>query len=254
MAERTYFRPGVSNRTASDVAQSFWNGGRARIASRNPIANIAGGVGGLFSNFLFGGIRQNSFDRHANEIANSQEDWSRRAGDSLMNSAGADALNRMQGRGFDQSWFHSEGLPGITSPRGNDGGFQPIDLDYGQQVADENTNGFPGITSANPYARPLMSAPAQTNLVANMSGGGARDAFAGGGQSSARGGSSNWGNTFQSLGDLGTQGGGLDPQRNQNVGEQRLRQRARAMLEKDPNDARAKDWFARMRENATAGK
>lgn len=144
----------------------------------------------------------------------------------------------------------------LSGGQSQDAVFNPIDLDFGQQVDEESPNGYPGITSENTYApKPLMNTVvAPTNTVANISGGGARDAFAGGGQSSARGGSSNWGNTFQSLGDLGTQGGGLDPQRNQNVGEQRLRQKARAMLEKDPNDARAQDWFARMRENATAGK
>ena len=258
----TEFRPGTANRSAADIARSFARGGMSRISSRSPIANIAGGVGGLVSNFILGGARQNRFDTHADEIADSRTDWNRRAGDSLMESAGADAMNRMQARGFDPAWFQDRGMPGITSPRGNDGGFQPIDLDYGQQVAEESPNGLPGITSANPYARPLMSTVAP-NTVANISGGGARDAFAGGGQSSARGGSSNWGNTFQSLGDLGSQGSGTsglgggfttNPNHLRYVGETRARKQVRAMLDKDPNDAKAQDWFARLRENATAGK
>ena len=128
-------------------------------------------------------------------------------------------------------------------------------------------SGLPGITSPNPYSngdnggagqntspaqmlQPIGSAPPPNQI----SGGGARDAFAGGGRSSAGGGSSDWGNTFASLGMLGSQGGGLDPQRNRYVGEHRLKKSLHDDLKKDPNNQKAQEWLARLRENATAGR
>ena len=146
------------------------------------------------------------------------------------------------------------------------GNFKPINLDYGQTVApDTSVEGLPGLTSPNTYApantqglsanaAALANYVPPPNTVANMSGGGARDNFAGGGQSSARGGSSDWSNTFASLGMLGSQGGGLDPQSNRNVGHDRLRKTLRNRLKENPNDQKALAWLAQMHENAQAGK
>ena len=112
-----------------------------------------------------------------------------------------------------------------------------IDMDYGQNpdIVLNQDGGLPGITGPNIYSG-TPSAP--TGLDA-MSGGGARDAFAG------TSGSSDWGNTFASLGMLGSSGGshnsmgGPTAIADNLAGHSALRNRLRERLRQNPNDQSA---------------
>lgn len=113
-------------------------------------------------------------------------------------------------------------------------------------------SGLPGITSPNPYSngdnggagqntspaqmlRPIGSAPPPNQI----SGGGARDAFAG------TSGSSDWGNTFASLGMQGSSGGSHNSMAGPTAiadslaGQSALRNRLREQLRQNPNDQSA---------------
>lgn len=113
-------------------------------------------------------------------------------------------------------------------------------------------SGLPGITSPNPYSngdnggagqntspaqmlQPIGSAPPPNQI----SGGGARDAFAG------TSGSSDWGNTFASLGMQGSSGGSHNSMAGPTAiadslaGQSALRNRLREQLRQNPNDQSA---------------
>lgn len=120
-------------------------------------------------------------------------------------------------------------------------------------------SGLPGITSPNPYSngdngsagqntspatmlQPIGSAPPPNQI----SGGGARDAFAG------TSGSSDWGNTFASLGMQGSSGGSHNSMAGPTAiadslqGRSALRNRLREQLAQDPNNQSALNLRAQM--------
>lgn len=120
-------------------------------------------------------------------------------------------------------------------------------------------SGLPGITSPNPYSngdngsagqntspatmlQPIGSAPPPNQI----SGGGARDAFAG------TSGSSDWGNTFASLGMQGSSGGSHNSMAGPTAiadslqGQSALRNRLREQLRQNPNDQSALNLRAQM--------
>lgn len=112
-----------------------------------------------------------------------------------------------------------------------------IDLNYGQNpdIVLNQDGGLPGITGPNIYS---VTPSAPTGLDA-MSGGGARDAFAG------TSGSSDWGNTFASLGMQGSSGGSHNSMAGPTAiadslaGQSALRNRLREQLRQNPNDQSA---------------
>ena len=128
-------------------------------------------------------------------------------------------------------------------------------------------SGLPGITSPNPYSngdngsagqntspatmlQPIGSAPPPNQI----SGGGARDAFAG------TSGSSDWGNTFASLGMQGSSGGSHNSMAGPTAiadslqGQSALRNRLREQLRQNPNDQSALALREQMRANRGAGR
>lgn len=127
-----------------------------------------------------------------------------------------------------------------------------IDMDYGQNpdIVLNQDGGLPGITGPNIYSG-TPSAP--TGLDA-MSGGGARDSFAGGQ------GSSDWGATFASLGMQGSSGGSHNSMAGPTAiadslaGQSALRNRLREQLRQDPNDQSALALREQMRANRGAGR
>ena len=193
--------------------------------------------------------------------------------------------------GFDQyNQAHApDGLPGIISPKTFDGspsygmygtlgipnyayGNAPIspylsgdfsqsqsprllpliDMDYGQNpdIVLNQDGGLPGITGPNIYSG-TPSAP--TGLDA-MSGGGARDRFAGGH------GSSDWGATFASLGMQGSSGGSRNSMAGPTAiadslaGQSALRNRLREQLRQNPDDQSALALREQMRANRGGGR
>ena len=152
------------------------------------------------------------------------------------------------------------GMSGITSPqRGNyptpQGPQQSALaslLGLNNYQGNSPGSGLPGITSPNPYSngdnggagqntspaqmlQPIGSAPPPNQI----SGGGARDAFAG------TSGSSDWGNTFASLGMQGSSGGSHNSMAGPTAiadslaGQSALRNRLREQLRQNPNDQSA---------------
>ena len=137
-------------------------------------------------------------------------------------------------------------------------------LSPSQQFVDnrEHSNtsgGMEGITSPNPYTTPATShsalnpgfggqrggSYAGATGLGGVSGGGARDAFAG------TSGSSDWGNTFASLGMQGSNGESGD---RGDIGDSALRNRIRAMLSVNPQDARALNLREQLRGSHAAGR
>lgn len=120
-------------------------------------------------------------------------------------------------------------------------------------------SGLPGITSPNPYSNGDNGSAGQNTSPATMlqpigsvpppnqiSGGGARDAFAG------TSGSSDWGNTFASLGMQGSSGGSHNSMAGPTAiadslqGQSALRNRLREQLRQNPNDQSALNLRAQM--------
>ena len=252
-----------SHYTPSGIRENYANNGAFR-GSMTTAQDLTGGLGRLLSNLFSGGSNRNRIDRLEGINSAGLDDWNSRAGNDISNTTASDAMSRLLGRGFTPDMFSGVGassqggIPGITSPWSSGGNFKPINLDYEQTVApDTSQGGLEGITSPNPYTPANYVPP--PNTVANMSGNGARDNFAGGGQSSARGGSSDWGNTFASLGMLGSSGGshntmgGPTAIADNLVGLSRLRNRIRAILSVNPQDAHALNLMEQIRENRAGG-
>ena len=248
-----------SHYTPSGIRENYANNGAFR-GSMTTAQDLTGGLGRLFHNLLSGGSNRNRIDRLDGVNSVGLDDWNSRAGNDISNTTASDAMNRLLGRGFTPDMFSGAGassqggMPGITSPWSGGGNFKPINLDYGQTVAtDTSQGGLEGITSPNPYAAPVTSysAPnpgfggqrggsyAGATGLGGVSGGGARDAFAG------TSGSSNWGNTFASLGMLASNG---ETATRKDVGRDRLRHRIRDMLLVNPQDPRALSLRAQFRE------
>ena len=177
-----------------------------------------GGLRGNSPSYMGFGSGTGAFPYHGNAAATS--------GGDIYNSALAPSQQFVDNREHSNT---AQGMEGITSP---------------------NTRGLSAnaaaLASYGPGYIYLYIKP--PNNAANISGGGARDHFSG------TSGSSNWGNTFESLGMLGSQGGGLDPQRNRNVGEQRRREYIASLLKANPNDERALQWRQEQIDNRTAGR
>ena len=214
----------ISNTTASDAMNRLLGRGFTPGMFSGVGASSQGGLRGNSPSYMGFGSGTGAFPYHGNAAATS--------GGDIYNSALAPSQQFVDNREHSNT---AQGMEGITSP---------------------NTRGLSAnaaaLASYGPGYIYLYIKP--PNNAANISGGGARDNFAGGGQSSARGGSSDWSNTFASLGMLGSQGGGLDPQSNRNVGHDRLRKTLRNRLKENPNDQKALAWLAQMHENAQAGK
>ncbi len=254
-----------SHYTPSGIRENYANNGAFR-GTMTTAQDLTGGLGRLFHNLLSGGSNRNRIDRLEGVNSVGLDDWNSRAGNDISNTTASDAMNRLLGRGFTPDMFSGAGassqggMPGITSPWSGGGNFKPINLDYGQTVAtDTSQGGLEGITSPNPYTTPATShsAPnpgfggqrggsyAGATGLGGVSGGGARDAFAG------TSGSSDWGNTFASLGMLAANGESGD---RGDIGDSALRNRIRAMLSVNPQDARALNLREQLRESRAAGR
>lgn len=142
---------------------------------------------------------------------------------------------------------NSPGMPGITSPntqQGRQNQRSPLaDMLGLPDYANGNNGNLPdsqspqGSTAGQIPTLPPVSVSPPSNTVGNVTAGGARDAFAG------TSGSSDWGNTFQTLGMLGSQGGGGD---RSDIGHFAMNQAIQqANNSGDPNRT---DWASRMRQ------
>ena len=216
------------------------------------VGSIAGGpaVGMALnrgSRAVFGNMNNREFQRDANQILSDTRN----------------SLDRQIWGGTQQMIANPisyGGMSGITSPQR---GAYPTPqgpqqsalaslLGLNNYQGNSPGSGLPGITSPNPYSngdnggagqntspaqmlQPIGSAPPPNQI----SGGGARDAFAG------TSGSSDWGNTFASLGMQGSSGGSHNSMAGPTAiadslaGQSALRNRLREQLRQNPNDQSA---------------
>jgi len=189
------------------------------IATANPLAGRAAGSG-----------MDHFFSWLNNRGNNNNGPGSGLPGIAGQNQQGQSSLQQFLGMPDYSSGSSWTGDPQQTNGQGEYG--PPSSLAQGRQQPRFGTGG---------------SSPMPTNNAANITGGGARDHFMG------TNGAADMTTAMRSMADLGSQGGGLDRNRNEDVGKQALRRNIRAMLQANPNDQHALELRRQMIENRGNG-